>query len=152
MSLYANYSESFLPAVEQFANINGSNNQLDPNTFTNVEGGLKWDFRPGLSLTAAFFEITQSSPQIADNNPETLDVIDSEISGFEAQLQGQLTDDWTVSAGYSSLTGEQVGRSGPTGLRPRELQSTCFPCGTSFRFPADCRWALESLTREEFHQ
>ena len=36
------YSESFLPrSGEQFANINGSNNQLDPNTFTNVEGGLK---------------------------------------------------------------------------------------------------------------
>ncbi len=127
VSLYASYSESFLPrSGEQFANINGSNNQLDPNTFTNVEGGLKWDFRPGLSLTAAFFEITQSSPQIADNNPETLDVIDSEISGFEAQLQGQLTDDWTVSAGYSSLTGEQVGRSGPTGLRPRELPEHMF--------------------------
>ena len=47
VSLYASYSESFLPrSGEQFANINGSNNQLDPNTFTNVEGGLKWDFRP----------------------------------------------------------------------------------------------------------
>jgi catecholate siderophore receptor len=127
ISLYASYSESFLPrSGEQFANINGSNNQLDPDTFSNSEAGIKWDFSRGLSLTAAFFEIEQSSPQIADNNPETLDVIDSEITGFEAQLQGQLTESWRITAGYSNLDGEQVDRSGPTGLRPRELPEQMF--------------------------
>lgn len=134
VSLYASYSESFLPrSGEQYANINGSNNQLDPNTFKNQEAGIKWDFRPGLSLTAAFFEIEQSSPQVADNNPETLDVIDSEITGFEAQLQGQLTDNWYVSAGYSNLDGEQVNRSGPTGLRPRELPEQMFSLWNTFQ-------------------
>jgi len=127
ISLYASYSESFLPrSGEQYANINGSNNQLDPDTFTNREAGLKWDFSQGLSLTAAWFEIEQSSPQVADNNPETLDVIDSEINGLELQLQGQLIDQWYISAGYSYLDGEQVDRSGPTGLRPRELPEHMF--------------------------
>lgn len=122
ISLYGSYSESFLPrSGEQFANINGNNNQLDPNTFTNLEAGVKWDFGQGLSLTAAVFEIEQSSPQVADSDPETLDVIDSETQGFEAQLQGQITDQWYISAGYSYLDGEIVNRSGPTGLRPREL-------------------------------
>ncbi len=122
VSVYASYSESFLPrSGEQFANINGSNNQLEPNTFTNLEAGVKWDLQPGLSLTAALFEIEQSSPQVADSDPSTLDVIDSQIDGFELQLQGQLTDRWFVSAGYSNLDGEQVDRSGATGLRPREL-------------------------------
>lgn len=122
ISLYASYSETFLPrSGEQFANINGANNALDPDTFTNLEAGLKWDFVRGLSLTAAVFEIEQSSPQPADNDPSTLDVIDSEITGFEAQLRGQLTEDWFISAGYSWLDGEQVSRTGPTGLRPREL-------------------------------
>lgn len=134
VSLYASYSESFLPrSGEQFANINGSNNQLDPNTFTNQEAGIKWDFSSGLSLTAAYFEIEQSSPQVADNNPETLDVIDSEITGFEAQLQGQLTDNWYVSAGYSNLDGEQVNRSGPTGLSPRELPEQMFSLWNTFQ-------------------
>jgi catecholate siderophore receptor len=50
-----------------------------------------------------------------------LDIIESKIEGFEAQLQGQVTDRWFVSAGYSYLDGEQVNRSGPAGLRPREL-------------------------------
>lgn len=122
ISLYASYSETFLPrSGEQFTDINGANNALDPDTFTNLEAGLKWDFTPALSFTSAIFEIEQSSPQPADNDPSTLNVIDSEITGFEAQLRGQVTEDWFVSAGYSYLDGEQVNRTGPTGLRPREL-------------------------------
>jgi len=127
ISLYASYSESFLPrSGEQFSDINGANNQLDPNTFSNLEAGIKWDFVDGLSLTAAIFEIEQSSPQVADNDPETLDVIDSEITGFEAQLKGQVNDRWYISAGYSYLDGEQVDRGGDTGLRPRELPEHSF--------------------------
>jgi len=134
ISLYASYSESFLPrSGEQYTDINGSNNQLVPDTFTNREAGLKWDFSRGLSLTAAIFEIDQSSPQVADNNPETLDVIDSEISGFELQLQGQITDRWYVTTGYSYLDGEQVDRSGPTGRRPRELPENMLSLWNTYR-------------------
>ncbi|AKS43026.1 TonB-dependent receptor [Wenzhouxiangella marina] len=127
ISFYASYSESFLPrSGEQYANINGDNNQLDPNTFSNLEAGIKWDFNQGMSFTAAIFEIEQSSPQVADNDPETLDVIDSEITGFEAQIKGQVNDRWYLSAGYSYLDGEQVDRGGDTGLRPRELPEHSF--------------------------
>ncbi len=128
ISIYGSFSESFLPrSGEQFANINGDNNALDPNTFQNIEAGVKWDINPGLSLTAAIFEIEQSSPQVADNDPSTLDVIDSEIQGIEVQLQGLLTDRWFVSAGYSYLDGEQVDNTGAgTGLRPRELPENMF--------------------------
>lgn len=122
ISIYASYSESFLPrSGEQFANINGSNNALDPDSFTNLEAGVKWDFADRLSFTAAVFEIEQSSPQPNDNDPSTLDVVNSKIQGFELQLQGEVLPGWTVSAGYSYLDGEQQSRTGPTGLRPREL-------------------------------
>ncbi|NQX94679.1 MAG: TonB-dependent siderophore receptor [Erythrobacter sp.] len=134
ISIYASYSESFLPrSGEQFANINGSNNALDPNTFTNLEAGIKVDFERGLSLTAAVFEIEQSSPQPNDNDPATLDVIDSTIEGFEIQLNGTITDFWTVQAGYSYLDGEQVSRTGPTGLRPRELPENMFSIWNAFQ-------------------
>ena len=127
LSIYASYSESFLPrSGEQFANINGTNNALDPDKFTNLEAGMKWDFADRLSFTAAVFEIEQSSPQPNDNDPSTLDVIDSKIDGFELQLQGEVMPGWTVSAGYSFLDGEQQSRSGPTGLRPRELPENMF--------------------------
>lgn len=134
ISVYASYSESFLPrSGEQFANINGANDALDPNTFTNLEAGIKWDFADRLSLTAAVFEIEQSSPQVADDDPETLDVIDSTIQGFEVQLVGQVTDRWFISAGYSYLDGEQVDRAGPTGLRPRELPENMFSLWNNFQ-------------------
>ena len=106
---------------------------MDPNTFKNLEAGVKFDVSQGLSLTAAVFEIEQSSPQVADNDPSTLDIIDSQINGFEAQLTGQATDRWFVSAGYSFLDGEQVNRSGPTGLRPRELPENMFSLYNNFR-------------------
>ena len=127
MSLYASYSESFLPrSGEQFANINGSKGQLDADTFANTELGFKWDISPALSFTAAVFEIEQESPQVADNDPATLDVIKSETDGFELQLEGQLTEAWYISAAYSYLDGEQMGRTGSKGLRPRELPENMF--------------------------
>lgn len=127
ISVYASYSESFQPrSGEQFANINGDNDALAPDTFTNLEAGIKWDFDQGFSLTAAVFDIEQSSPQPNDNDPETLDVIESNIQGFEVQLQGEITDGWFVSAGYSFLDGVQVDALGNDGLRPRELPENMF--------------------------
>ena len=105
---------------------------MDPNTFTNLEAGIKWDFQ-GLSFTAAVFENEQSSPQVADADPSTLDVIDSEITGVELQLKGYVTDIWYVSVGYSSLDGEIVDRSGPTGRTPRELPENMFSMWNLFQ-------------------
>ncbi len=134
ISIYASYSESFLPrSGEQFTDINGDDNALDPNTFTNLEAGIKWDFQQGLSLTAAVFEIEQSSPQPNDNDPATLDVIDSQIQGFELQLSGQVTDFWSITAGYSYLDGEQVDEFGNTGLRLRELPENMFSVWNAFQ-------------------
>ena len=59
-------------------------------------------------------------------------MIDSQIQGFELQLQGQIVEGWFVSAGYSFLDGEQVNRSGPTGLRPRELPENMFSIWNQF--------------------
>ena len=123
VSIYGSFSESFLPrSGEQFTDINGDDDQLDPNIFQNLEAGLKWDFSEGLSFTAAIFEIEQSSPQVADDDPDTLDVIDTTVSGFEAQILGNITDDWFVSAGYSYLDGDQDDED----LRPRELPENTF--------------------------
>ncbi len=134
MSLYASYSESFLPrSGEQFANINGSKGQLDPNTFENMELGFKWDLPSGLSLTAAAFQIQQRSPQVADDDPATLDVIETETDGVELQMAGQLTGFWYLSAAYTYLDGEQVDRTGPTGQRPRELPESMFSLWNFFQ-------------------
>ncbi len=134
VSIYGSFSESFLPrSGEQFANINGDNDDLDPNTFSNLEFGVKWDFASGLSLAAAIFENEQSSPQVDDNDAGAFVIVDSEISGFEIQLSGQVTDYWSLTAGYGNLDGEQVNQSGPTGLTPRELPEDNFSIWNSFQ-------------------
>lgn len=134
VSLYGSYSESFLPrSGEQFDSINDTTAQLDPNEFSNLEAGLKWDIDNGPSITAAVFKVEQSSPQVADADPSTLDVIDSEITGFELQVQGQFSDRWFVSAGYSYLDGEIVERTGPTGRRPQELPENMFSLWNTYQ-------------------
>ena len=123
ISIYGSYSESFQPrSGEQFANINGDNDALDPNIFTNLEAGLKWDFANGLSFTGAIFEIEQESPVISDADAQSFDIIKTAVNGFEAQLQGRVMDDWFVTAGYSYLDGEQADGD----LRPRELPEHTF--------------------------
>ena len=109
ISLYGSFSETFLPrSGEQFADINPPDDALDPNTSTNLEVGLKWNFAERLSFTFAAFDIENSSPQENDEDPGTLDVIDAEVRGIEAQVQGYITDKWYISAGYSFLEGNQV--------------------------------------------
>ncbi len=134
VSIYASYSESFLPrSGEQFTDINGNDDRLDPDTYTNQEIGIKYDFENGMSFTAAIFENEQSSPQVADNDPSTLDIIDSEISGYEIQLRGNITDEWAVTTNYSNLDGEIVDRNGPTGRTPRELPETTFSIWSTYQ-------------------
>lgn len=134
LSIYGSYSETFLPrSGDQFADINPPNDALDPDTFSNLEAGVKWDIRPGLALTGAVFQIEQSSPQVSDTNPDTLDVITSRIRGFEAALQGQVTDWWFLTTGYSYLDGEQQSRTGPTGRRVRELPEHKFAIWNNFQ-------------------
>ncbi len=134
ISFYGSFSESFLPrSGEQFADINPPDDALDPNIFQNLELGLKWDFMPRLSFTAAVFEIQQSSPQVADNDPGTLDIIDSEIQGFEAQIQGNITDAWYISAGYSYLDGNQEDNMGNEGNRLRELPENTFNLWSTYQ-------------------
>lgn len=122
VSFYWSYSESFMPrSGEQYTDINGDKDKLKPDTFENNEIGLKWDLDSGLSLTTALFRNTQSSPQPADDDPATLDVVDSDIEGFEVQLSGQITESLSISSNYGYLKGEVVNRDGLTALTPIEL-------------------------------
>ena len=122
ISIYASYSESFLPrSGEQYANINGDADQLDPDTFTNQEIGIKWDFMEGMSFTAAIFENEQVSLDNDPNDPEGFIEVDSDVSGFELQLQGYVTEQLHITANYSNLDGENS-----DGVALRELPENTF--------------------------
>lgn len=119
VSIYASYSEAFLPrSGEQFA----STGSLDPDQFEQAELGLKWDFMPGMSFTAAYFQNDQTRADRDDTTGEDFEVRGLEVEGFELQLEGQLTEQFFVTAGYSYLEGET-----DNGAEiPRELPENMF--------------------------
>ena len=157
ISIYGSYSESFLPrSGEQFTDINGDDNVLDPNTSENLELGLKWDFADNFSFTTAIFDIENSSPQANDTNIGTLDIIDAEVQGFEAQLQGNITDEWFVSAGYSYIDGDQVDIVTVNGVeeqqdggRLRELPENTFNVWSTYDVTSQFRLGLGLTYQDE---
>ncbi len=129
VSLYASYSETFLPrSGEQFADINSVSDRLDADTFSNLEAGLKWNIDDNFDFTLSVFQIEATNPVASSVNPGTFDIIDTETVGFETQFKGYITDQWHISAGYSYLDGEQVNSS----LDPREQPEHTFSIWNSF--------------------
>ena len=109
ISFYGSYSETFLPrSGDQFLTLNLTNSQTDPQSFENLEAGLKWDFNSKLSFTAAIFELDRASflTQDVQDQDVSVAVEGSKTQGFELQLQGQLTNVWAINAGYTYLDGE----------------------------------------------
>lgn len=141
ISLYASYSETFLPqSGEQFANLGDEG--LDPDEYTNLEAGVKWDFAERLSFTAAIFEIEQDVLK-SDGEGGGL-TEESTIQGFEAQLSGQITDQWFVSAGYSYLDGEDS-----NGLEPREIPEHMFSIWNRYQLTEKLGLGLGAIYQDE---
>jgi catecholate siderophore receptor len=104
LSLYASYSRSFLPrSGDQFISLTPSTQALAPEQFTNYELGAKWDIQPGLSLTAALFQLDRTNSTTPDpaNPASTILVGATRTSGGELALSGRITSRWQVNGGYS---------------------------------------------------
>jgi catecholate siderophore receptor len=107
-SLYAVYSETFQQmAGDQYANIKQTwSKDVDPITHETTEFGLKYDLPSGISLSAAYFEIQSNTPNQISTG--VYGMSESEVSGFELQLVGTISDNWFVSAGYTSLDADDT--------------------------------------------
>ena len=128
VSIYASYSETFLPrSGEQFLTLNLDNEGTKPQFFENREIGAKWNIRPKLSLTAALFELSQESfTTIAPSDPSQLQIVaGSKTNGVEFQLSGEITDKWYLSGGYSYLDGQVKGGS-TDGNKTRQTPENMF--------------------------
>ncbi|MBI1392100.1 MAG: TonB-dependent siderophore receptor [Alphaproteobacteria bacterium] len=111
LSVYASYSRSFLPrSGEQFLGLDPVTEALAPEKFDNYEVGVKWDATDLISLTAAVFRLDRENGTTVDpTDPGNVLIIGSRTEGFEAQVVGEATPWWTVSAGYSYLDASQRG-------------------------------------------
>ncbi len=138
ISLYASYSETFLPrSGDQFLTLNLDSESTRPQFFENREIGMKWDIRDDLSITASVFELERESYTSVDpeDSAQVIVVEGSETTGFEIQLAGNLTENWAITAGWASLDGEVqlADGSGNDGNVTRQTPDNMFSIWNNFR-------------------
>ena len=104
VSIYANYSVSYLPSSgDQFSSLTSITQQAIPEKFNNYEVGVKWDLRRDLSLTTAVYRLDRTNTRATDpNNPTAIVQTGSQRSnGFELGLSGSVTRKWKITGGYA---------------------------------------------------
>jgi catecholate siderophore receptor len=104
MSLYANYSESFLPSSgDQFATLTAQTQGLKPESIQNYEIGSKWDINPSLNVTAAIFQLDRTNTRATDPNNPTNFILtgESRTRGVELGATGHIDDQWQITGGYA---------------------------------------------------
>ena len=138
MSVYYSYSESFLPrSGEQFKKLKESDSRLDADVFESTEFGLKWSLSNNLSLTASLFESEQVRAARDSDTGETSEVIGLTVEGFEVELKGQLSDNLSIHAGYSSLDGVTA-----KGGEPREIPTHTFNAFAQYIVSENFGWGI----------
>ncbi len=104
MSLYASYTVATLPrAGAQMTSLTPTNEAFDPEEWENVEVGLKWDIHPGLSATAAIYELDRTNVIVPDPNNATLSILvdGQRTRGAEVGLTGRVLEAWSIAGGYA---------------------------------------------------
>ena len=122
LSLYASYSQSFLPqSGDQFSVLSPTSALLAPEEFRNLEAGVKWAVRPQLTATAAVFRLARSNTQAPDPLNPGFVVLTGETraQGAELGLAGNVSPRLQVSLAYTYLDGEvrSATNAGPAGRR-----------------------------------
>jgi catecholate siderophore receptor len=106
-SLYAAYSRSFQPLVDQFTFL-GNSDDLKPMRTVNREVGAKFDLSERASASVAIFEMEQSSVMMADpaNKGTAISAGSQRTRGLELSFGGALGADWELAAGYAWMNSE----------------------------------------------
>jgi outer membrane receptor for ferric coprogen and ferric-rhodotorulic acid len=155
VTLYASYTDIFNPQVE-----NGfDNRKLDPAQGSSLEGGIKssW-FNDRLYATASLFRARQKGLALAagtfgdpagpcPDGPlgDTCYIgVDTTSNGFEFELAGRITENWSLSGGYTGLEIEDAAGDRTRSWIPRrtlKLSSTySIPQANDLKLGAQLRW------------
>ena len=119
--------------------INAANAELEPQQTHNLELGTKWDLLAGrVNLTAAIFHTEMDNARVTIDNGTTRNAGRKVIEGVELGVNGQLTRNWNVSAGYTYMESE--------------LKDNGYVCSVSSRngCPAPGVWIVSPNNRNAF--
>ena len=104
VSLYTNYSLSYLPRTgEQLTSLTSSIKTFDPEKFTNIEAGIKYDLLQSFSISSSIYRLERSKMAITDpSSPTNTIIVDGQVTkGFELGVAGKLFDSYSMYGGYT---------------------------------------------------
>lgn len=92
-------SESITVAIEN----------LKPEKVRTMELGTKWDIlEDKLNLTAAIFRTEKTNTRSTDADGSTRNIGETRVDGIELGINGNVTEKWAISAGYTYLDSELI--------------------------------------------
>ena len=104
VSLYTNYSLSYLPRTgEQLTSLTPTNKSFDPEKFTNIEAGIKYDLLQSFSISSSIYRLERSKMAITDpSSPTNTIIVDGQVTkGFELGVAGKLFNAYSMYGGYT---------------------------------------------------
>ncbi|MCF9033440.1 TonB-dependent receptor [Acinetobacter nectaris] len=116
-SIYTSFSTSANPvgisAGDGSENISDAYRNLQPETARTFEVGTKWNIlNDQANLTAAVFRTEKQNTRIALTPNTYTNGGASRVDGFELGLDGNISNNWDLSLGYSYLDAKQTGNPG----------------------------------------
>ncbi|EBI1835626.1 TonB-dependent receptor [Salmonella enterica] len=107
ISLYSSWSTSSNPANSDAiqGGISDKNKEnFKPEKFTSFEVGVKWTpLQERLMLGVSWFDTKQKNGHFAVDPDESRPIGEQEVKGVEFNIEGNITDNWSVFGGYSLL-------------------------------------------------
>lgn len=107
LSLFASYSQSFNPNVDEVA---ADGNPLEPERGEGFEVGIKAELSDALIATLAYFDITKQNVATQDPDFPGLGVSiatgEQQSRGFEFDVTGQILPGWNIIASYAYTDAE----------------------------------------------
>jgi catecholate siderophore receptor len=144
-SIYANFAVSQEPpggnTLTFSAAANSADNpNLDPQKARTIEFGTKWDLLDEkLLLTGALYRTTVSNDLVQDPvDLQYYQVGKKRVQGIELSAVGKLTDNWAVSAGYTTMDAKVINGSAVANDGSSDLAYTpksAFTAWTTWRLP-----------------
>jgi len=147
VSLYGNYALSQQPPGGSNFQLSSSvssadNPSLDPQKAKTLEVGTKWAFLgDALAFNVALFKTEVSNEintQVLDDAGNPTQTGKKTVQGIEVSTVGRITENWSVSAGYSHLDTEVEEGANVAADGTRNLTYTpgaTFTSWTSYTFP-----------------
>ena len=125
-AIYASYGTSLNPSLEGLS-YNTANTVIDPEKTYTLEAGSKWDFFSGrVLLSGAIFRVEKlnaRTPGVSSLDPPQVLEGKQRVNGLELSVEGNLTREWQVLAGYTFLDSQTVD-SNVTGEIGKDLVNT----------------------------